>query len=321
MRARAATRRILIATLIAVGTIAPGASSEAAQASRPAASPGPSARIPTYSRDVAPILGQQCVACHKPEGSAPFSLVTFADARARASLIVRVTKARYMPPWKPQPGHGDFADARRLTDEQIALIERWVEGGTQEGPPLERPLAVAAGDAWEFGNPDIVVTMPEAYTLPAEGRDVIRSFVIPVPGPRGRFVRAVEFHPGNARVVHHANIKIDAIGSSRHLDAEDTAPGFDGSSRDAKFPDGYFLGWTPGQRAHTSPGNAWYLPAGADLIVELHLTPIGKPERVQSSVGLFLSDDAPSRTPYMIRLGSQRIDIPADANAYVTSDR
>jgi len=81
------------------------------------------------------------------------------------------------------------------------------------------------------------------------------------------------------------------------------------------------LGWTPGQRAHASPGNAWYLPAGADLIVELHLTPSGKTERVQSSVGLFLSDAPPSRTPYMIRLGSQRIDIPAGANAYVTSDR
>jgi Flp pilus assembly protein TadD len=226
-----------------------------------------------------------------------------------------------MPPWKPQPGHGDFAEARRLTDEQIALIARWVEGGTREGIPLERPLPVAAGEAWEFGNPDIVVTMPEAYTLPAEGSDVIRSFVIPVPGPQGRFVRAVEFHPGNARVVHHANIKLDAIGSSRRLDAQDAAPGFDGSSRDAKFPDGYFLGWTPGQRAHAAPGTAWYLPAGADLIVELHLTPTGKMERVQSSVGLFLSDAAPSRTPYMIRLGSQRIDIPAGANAYVTSDQ
>ena len=277
--------------------------------------------VPTFSRDIAPILREHCVACHRPEGAAPFSLATFADARARASLMVRATSARFMPPWKPQPGHGDFAEARHLTDQQIAVIKRWAESGAPEGDPLERPIVSASGDAWEFGAPDLVVTMPEAYTVAAEGADVIRSFVIPVAGARGRFVRALEFHAGNARVVHHANIKVDATGSSRRLDAEDAGPGFAGSSRDAKFPDGYFLGWTPGQRAHASPGNAWYLPAGADLVVELHLTPTGKAERVQSSIGLFLSDRAPSRTPYMIRLGSQRIDIPPGADAYVTSDR
>ena len=162
--------------------------------------------------------------------------------------------------------------------------------------------------------------MPEPYTLPGEGADTIRSFVIPVPDGRAQFVRAVEFHPGNARVVHHANIKIDSSGSSQRLDAEDAPPGFDGSSRDARFPDGYFLGWTPGQRAHALPGDAWYLPAGTDVVVELHLTPTGKAERVQSSIGLFLSDVPPSRTPFMIRLGSQRIDIPAGAQAYVSTD-
>jgi Flp pilus assembly protein TadD len=226
-----------------------------------------------------------------------------------------------MPPWKPQPGHGDFADARRLSGPEIALINEWVQGGAQQGVRLEDPHQTTAAETWEFGPPDVVLTMPVAYTLPADGTDIIRSFVIPVGGSRGRFVRALEFHPGNAGVVHHANIKIDASGSSRRLDAEDAAPGFDGSSRDAKFPDGYFLGWTPGQRAHASPEQSWYLPAGADLVVELHLTPTGKPERVQSSIGLFLSDVAPSRTPYMIRLGSQRIDIPANARAYTTNDR
>lgn len=226
-----------------------------------------------------------------------------------------------MPPWKPQPGHGDFADARRLTDPEIALIDRWVQSGAREGDRIDGPLPTIASESWEFGKPDLVISMPEAYTLTADGTDVIRSFVIPVPGSRGRFVRAVEFHPGNARVVHHANIKVDARGSSRRLDAEDAAPGFDGSSRDAKFPDGYFLGWTPGQRAYTSPGNSWYLPAGADLVIELHLTRTGKAEQVQASVGLFLSDVPPSRNPYMIRLGSQRIDIPAGARGYVTTDR
>jgi tetratricopeptide (TPR) repeat protein len=276
-------------------------------------------RTPTYGRDIAPILREHCVACHHPDGAAPFSLTTFADVRAKARLVTQTTRSRYMPPWKPQAGHGEFADARRLSDQQIALIARWVETGAGQGEPVSE--TAEANDRWEFGVPDLVVGMPAPYLLDADGGDVIRSFVIPVAAMRGRYVKALEFHPGNARVVHHANIKIDTSGSSRRLDAVDAAPGFDGSSRDARFPDGYFLGWTPGQRAHASAGNAWYLPGGADLVVELHLTPSGKAERVQASVGLFFTDEAPARMPYMIRLGSQRIDIPAGASAYVSRDR
>ena len=225
-----------------------------------------------------------------------------------------------MPPWKPQPGHGTFADVRRLSDSQIALIQQWVEEGAREGDPAARPPSEVAAREWELGTPDIVLAMPEPYVLASEGPDTIRSFVIPMAAGRGRFVRALEFHPGNVQAVHHANIKIDSSGLSRRLDGEDATPGFDGSSRDARFPDGYFLGWTPGQRARSSPDDAWYLPAGADLIVELHMMPTGKSEHVQSSVGLFLTDVAPIRTPYMIRLGSQRIDIPAGAQAYTSSD-
>jgi len=280
------------------------------------------AHAPTYNRDVAPILAAQCIACHRTGGAAPFALTTFADVRARTSLVVRATELRFMPPWKPQPGHGDFADVRRLTDDQIAVIQQWAATGAREGDPVASAVAVTArGDDWEFGKPDVVLTMPDAYTLPPEGADTIRSFVIPIPTGGGRYVRALEFHPGNARVVHHANIKIDTSGWSRRLDTEDGPPGFDGSSRDARFPDGYFLGWTPGQRAHASPGDAWLLPRDADLIVELHMTPTGKSERITASVGLFLTDVPPERTPSMIRLGSQRIDIPAGVDAYMTTDR
>jgi Flp pilus assembly protein TadD len=275
----------------------------------------------TFNRDIAPILREQCAGCHRPDGGAPFSLLAFSDARPRAALIASVTRTRTMPPWKPRPGHGTFADARRLSDAQVALIQRWVKDGAIEGRPAAWPTWETAPKGWALGSPDLVLTMPEAYTLPREGPDTIRSFVIPAPDGPGRFVRAVEFHPGNARVVHHANIKIDSSGSSRRLDAEDVPPGFDGSSREARFPDGYFLGWTPGQRAHALPGGAWYLPAGSDIIVELHLTSSGKAELVQSSVGLFLTDVAPSRAPFMIRLGSQRIDIPAGTPAYVSRDR
>jgi len=226
-----------------------------------------------------------------------------------------------MPPWKPAAGHGGFAGARRLSDDQIALIQQWVDRGAREGDPIEDSAAMTAPAEWELGAPDLVLRMPAPFQLPEDGPDTIRSFVIPSPPGRGRYVKAIEFHPGNARAVHHANIKIDTAGSSRRLDATDVTPGFDGSSRDARFPDGYFLGWTPGQRPQLSDADAWYLPGGADVVVEVHMTPTGRPEHVQVSLGLFLTDVEPARRPFMIRLGSQRIDIPAGATAHTTSDR
>src|SRR5262245_36190284 len=171
-----------------------------------------------------------------------------------------------------------------------------------------------------MGTPDLVVTMPQAYTLPADGNDTIRSFVVPVPAMGLRYVRGLEFHPDVAGVVHHANIKIDVTGSSRRIDADDDEPGFDGSSPNARFPDGQFLGWTPGQRPHMSDDNVWVLPAGADLVIEIHLTPTGKPEQVRSSIGLLFANQPPRRTPSMVRLGNQRLDIPPGERRYVSRD-
>lgn len=225
-----------------------------------------------------------------------------------------------MPPWKPRAGRGDFADARRLTDHEIEILQQWARAGATEGDRDDRAVADIAPREWELGPPDLIAGMPEPYTLAAEGSDTIRTFVIPVPGVTSRYVKALEFQAGTS-AVHHANIKIDPTRSARRLDADEPAPGFDGSARDARFPDGYFLGWTPGQRPHASTDGGWLLPAGADLVVELHLTPTGKPELVQARIGLYFTDRAPARTPYMLRLGSQRIDIPANADSHVTMDR
>jgi tetratricopeptide (TPR) repeat protein len=274
----------------------------------------------TFNRDVAPIVRDHCVTCHRPEGGAPFSLLTFGQVRARATQIARAVEIRYMPPWKPRAGRDIFADARFLTDTQFDILRRWASEGAPEGDPADRPPAGIAPREWELGPPDLVAEMPQPYTFPADGADTIRTFVIPVPETRSRYVRVVEFRAGT-NAVHHANIKIDPSRSARRLDADDAPPGFDGGARDARFPEGHFLGWTPGQRPHASIDDGWLLPSGADLVVELHLTPTGKAEVVQARIGLYFSDRPPVRTPYMLRLGSQRIDIPAGAAAYVSTDR
>ena len=275
----------------------------------------------TFTRDIAPIVFAHCATCHRPGEAAPFSLLTHDDVRRRAQQIALMTKNRSMPPWKPEPGYGEFAGARRLSDRQIELVQQWVELGAPEGDASDLPPAPRWASGWQLGKPDLIVSMPEPYLLGGEGPDVFRTFVIPIEVPNGRYVKGLEVHPGVPRAVHHANIKIDRTRSSRRLDEDDPGPGFDGGGgRDATFPDGHFLGWTPGQVPQLLDDTAWRLEAGSDLVVELHMMPTGKPERVQISVGLFFTDAPPSRLPYMVRLGRQSIDIPAGAREYTVTD-
>ena len=113
-----------------------------------------------------------------------------------------------MPPWKPTPGYGRFAGERDLSEGEISVIRRWIAGGELEGDPDDLPPVPVWTSGWELGQPDLVAPMPAAYTLRADGADVFRNFAIPLPVDSTRYVRAVEFKPGNARIVHHATMMI-----------------------------------------------------------------------------------------------------------------
>src|SRR4051812_27300905 len=175
---------------------------------------------------------------------------------------------RIMPPWKPEAGKGEFADERRLTDRELASIQQWIAEGGPEGDPADLPRQPLWNDGWQLGTPDLIVSMPAAFTVPADGGDVFRTFVLPVPLSSPRFVRALEFRPGTPRVVHHATLGIDRTQSSRFLDARDPEPGYAGGMvPDARYPEGQLLGWTPGQSAHSvPPGTAWRLDPGSDIV-------------------------------------------------------
>ena len=167
---------------------------------------------PTFTQHIAPILYEYCAACHHPGGSAPFSLLTYEDAKKRGKLLATVTQSRYMPPWlpeSPEPGHGEFADARRLSVAQIKLLQAWVDAGMPVGDAKKLPPAPQFNAGWQLGKPDLIVKMNERFVIPASGIDVFRNFVLPIPLERTRFVKAVEILPGNKRIVHHANILID----------------------------------------------------------------------------------------------------------------
>jgi len=273
-----------------------------------------------FSKDIAPILDRHCVTCHRPDGVAPFSLITYDDARRHAMQIAAATARRYMPPWKPAAGYGDFEGERRLSDTEIASIRRWAANGRLEGDASDRPSPPRFSSSWPQGQPDLVVGLTE-YELRAGGLDVFRNFVVAVPGAGTRYVAAVEFRPGS-RAVHHANIRVDPTPASRRLDDGDPEPGYEGVIlRSADYPDGHFLGWTPGQMAAPASNSlAWRLEPGADLVVQLHLQPTGKPERIAPTIALYFAKDPPTSTPAILRLGRQNLDIPAGARDYHVVD-
>jgi tetratricopeptide (TPR) repeat protein len=276
----------------------------------------------TFTRDVAPIISGQCASCHRPGGPAPFALLTYNEVAGRARTIGDVVRRRVMPPWKPEPGYAEFSGERRLTDAQIGLIQQWIQQGAIEGDPADQPRPSPAGRDWQLGEPDLIITMPQPYRLRAGGRDVFRNFVIPLPVAERRYVKAWEFHPGNRTVVHHATMVIDTTNASRLRDEEDPEPGYEGLiPLSARNPEGYFLGWTPGQTPYVVPDQMpWTLERNSDLVLMLHLRPSGKEETVQASLALFFSATPPSRTPVTVRLSRQNIDIPAGEKHYTITD-
>lgn len=276
---------------------------------------------PTFSRDIAPIIWRRCAECHRPDGAAPFSLLTFEDVRRRGRQIADAVNRGYMPPWMPDGDADAFVNGRRLSAAEIALLSRWVENGAAEGDPASAPPTPVWPDRWRIGTPDLVIQLPE-YVVPAtDASDVFRNFVVDVPFEGVRYVRGLELLPSNP-TVHHANIFVDPTDTSKALDASDPSPGYAGLiPHTATFPEGHFLGWTPGQAAPLEPESlAWTLDGGSSLLVQIHLKSTGKPERIHPSIGLYFGQQPPTDRAVMLRLGRQDIDIPPGAARYVASD-
>jgi tetratricopeptide (TPR) repeat protein len=281
----------------------------------------------TFSEHIAPILFHYCAPCHRPQEAAPFSLLSYEDAKRHARQMVAVTARRYMPPWPPEPGYGEFVGARRLSEEQIQLLAHWVETGMAEGDPHRMPPTPRFAEGWQLGKPDLVLHMRQPYQLPAGGSDVFRNFVMPVDLTQTRYIRALELRPGQKRVVHHANVIVDRSRLLRRRDGQDGQPGFPGMDVETEVtgefdPDSHFLFWKPGSPPAEEPADmAWRLDPGSDLIVNLHLQPSGKPETVEVSVGLYFADRPPKRFPMLLQLEHDgAIDIPAGSARSVVTD-
>jgi hypothetical protein len=271
---------------------------------------------PTFSKEVVRIFQQHCQTCHHEGDIAPFSLVTYEEAKPNAILIKFMTQTRQMPPWKPTQGCGTFKDERRLTDGEIDTIGKWVDAGAPEGNRADLPQPLDFGGGWALGQPDLVIKSPEPFTA-ASGKDTYRCFTVPTNLTSAAYVTAVDTHPGDRTTVHHVLTFVDITGESVRLDEADPGPGYTCFGGPGFSLAGSLGGWAPGSRPLELPeSTAFQLPAASRVVMQVHYHPHdGDAQPDQTEIALYLTKEAPARLMGILPVINNTFTIPPnDAN-------
>ena len=268
---------------------------------------------PTYARDVAPILQNSCRECHRKGQLGPFALDTYEQARKRAGDLAAVVADRTMPPWKAAPGVGPaFRHDRSLTAAQIVTIADWAEAGAPEGDPKDLPAPREFPADWTIeGGPDLVLDIGTDYPIAEAGEDVYRCFVLRTNLPADAYISGIEYRPGNPRVVHHVLGYVDVSGEARKRDEADDGPGYTSFSGPGVEIIGDLGGWAPGAAPSVlDDGVGRSLPKGADIIVQVHYHPTGKPELDRTRIGLKLARKPVKQTLHWNGAFNFGLDLP-----------
>jgi hypothetical protein len=304
--------------------------------------------IPTWSRDVAPILFAHCVECHHANDIAPMPLTTYAEAKPWASAIREAVLLKTMPPWKADPHIGKWSNDPTLTDSQIATIKAWVDAGKPEGDPRDLPRAPVFTEGWRAGKPDAIVSIPK-FELSAKGADEYSYITVPTNFTEDHWVVSAELRPGNRKIVHHAHVFVIDPEAKAQLDPAKAQPDpakeyakwltvkegtlswiradapviDDGCARDDNglLPGsqqgdlGNLLSsYLPGRAPDVYPeGTARLIKAGAKLNFQIHYSrATGKIEYDETSVGLVFAKQPPKTVARRIDLGNHMFLIPAN---------
>lgn len=300
--------------LLAVFLVSFGGRQRSVQHPLPEVTP---AGAPTFSKEVVRIFQQNCQSCHHDGDIAPFSLVTYADAKPHTTLIRFMTQTKQMPPWKPADGCGDFADARTLSQADIETLGKWVEAGAPEGNRADLPAPTDFSSGWTLGTPDMVLKLPEPYTPTPHG-DTYRCFTLPTNTTATKYVSAVDTHPGDRETVHHVLTFIDTSGESLKLDEADPGPGYTCFGGPGVTISGTLGGWAPGARPLQMPKDvAFELPANSRIVVQVHYHPHhGIPEPDQTELGVYFAKETPKKLMQVLPIINRDFTIPPHTMNY-----
>lgn len=274
----------------------------------------------TYSSAIASILNQNCVGCHRTNGSAPFTLNSYSQAKKFANMIRLTTESKLMPPWKAS--EGDFRGKRQLTRSQIVAIKQWVLAGCPPGDLTRTPKPPTFTEGWTQGKPDLIIEMAQPFTVPADGPDLLQNFVLPTQLSKDQTVASIEILPSNPKVVHHALVFLDNSGQAKKLDQATPEPGFTSFGGPGFFPSGSLGGWAPGATPHRLPDSVGrYFSKGSDIVLQLHYHPSGKPETDRSKIGIYFSKVPPTKLVGGIALENWDIQIQPGQSNYKRTAR
>jgi len=278
----------------------------------------------TFYQDVLPILQDHCQQCHRPGQIAPMPLVTYDQAKAKAKAIAQMVRSKKMPPWLADPKYGHFSNDPSLTAAQIETITRWVDDGAPAGDPRNAPAPKQWTEGWNIPRPDRVISMTKPVTLPARGDIEYTYQIVPTGFTEDRWIRMSEIRPSSRQNVHHAVVYIRPPGSSWLKDAPKNTP-FTASSlhdshlqHDAHWTDSdMLLVYAPGSSPDQWPENmAKLVPAGSDLVFQMHYTTNGRAARDQTSVGLIFAKSPPEKRVITLQLTNDHFEIPPETDDY-----
>jgi hypothetical protein len=276
---------------------------------------------PTFSKDVAPIVQQHCQTCHRPGEVGPFSLLTYKDARPWAAAMKETVQLHKMPPWFADPHYGKFSNDRTMSQKDIDTIVAWANAGAPEGNPKDLPKPIQFVDGWSIGKPDLAVTMPAKYEVPATGTIEYQYILVPLNLTEDKWVQMAEVRPGNRALVHHVIAFVRPPDSKWMRDAQPGIPYVPKEGGDGRNDSEFLVGYAPGMPPDVLPaGRAKLIRAGSDIVLQMHYTANGKAGTDQTTVGLVYAKEPVKEKVYTIAATTSKFAIPpGDPNYEVDS--
>jgi len=294
-----------------------------------AANPASASKTATYYKDVLPILQSNCQTCHRPGEIGPMAFMSYESTRPWAKAIKVAVATKKMPPWFADPTYGHFSNEKHLTETEIAKLTSWADNGAPEGDAKDKPLPVEFKEGWNI-RPDLILQMPKPLKIPAKGTVEYTYVAVSAPFKEDTWVLAGEIRPTDRSHVHHVVANVRPKGSKwmvqAQLGAEPYAPGptrnedlIKANKGDISVLDNEFLvGYVPGMEAQRFDidHSAKLIPAGSDIVFEVHYTANGIAGEDQTRVGLELAKEPPQRRFMSVAAAQTNLTIaPGDPNA------
>jgi mono/diheme cytochrome c family protein len=252
---------------------------------------------PTFSKDVAPILYNRCLECHRPGEAGPMAFRNYKETRPWAKAIKAAVATRSMPPWHADPAFNHFANSRRLSDAEVATIAKWADSGAPEGNPQDLPKMPEYVDGWTIGKPDITVDMGKDFKIPAEGVIPYQYYKVDPGFTEDTWIQAAEVRPSQRPQVHHILVFVQEGGKRVTRAGE-------------QFSD-MLIGYAPGVPTITwEPDTAFLVKAGSTLLFQVHYTANGKEAMDRSVLGLKIRKDTPKYRAFSGSATQFRLTIP-----------